>query len=344
MQRAIVGMHMAKSQWHHYLPEVYLKGFATLTGEVWRYDRSTRELKALPTRVIGAEKDLYATFDGEQLSHEIETKWFNALDGRFGPIKRTLQERGTISPAETVELANFAAYLKIRTPAFIREVEQTIRLHEAQLGVPREKIQYHSRPRDDRRDTYVVNEERSDVVTIRRAQGSSRNEALQLLVNVGMTLARGLLGLGWTLLCAPSGRSFIVGDNPFVVVPPKSHRSDLEGVGPMVAGAVTLVPLSATHCLRMASVTPLASPRTVDASVLRIINACQVLNSERFIFGPSDALLNRLTAEHVSAPGFNPAEIVIRQAGSVSDASRTLLHSFTKSKIPPEWAERIRVG
>lgn len=55
---AILVFVVSRNQWQHYLPQVYLKGFATPTGEVWRYDRDNGALKPLGTPIIGAEKDL----------------------------------------------------------------------------------------------------------------------------------------------------------------------------------------------------------------------------------------------------------------------------------------------
>src|SRR5260370_4242735 len=58
---------MGKHQWQHYLPRVCWAGFATASGEVWRYDRVSEALKLLAPPVIGAEKDLYSLITGEVL-------------------------------------------------------------------------------------------------------------------------------------------------------------------------------------------------------------------------------------------------------------------------------------
>jgi hypothetical protein len=337
----MVVVTMRNSQWQHYLPEVYLRGFATGTGEVWRYDRLDKALKLLPPRVIGAERDLYSIVNGEEVSQEIESRWFNPLDGWFGPIFRKLQNQIEVSPVERTRLADFVAYLRVRTPAFIRESELRFRQFDAQVGVPRDSIKYHSGPPDHGCDSYVMTEEKSGKVSPRPSEAAARNGILEVLVKTGLHLAHALAALDWTLLLTPRGRSFVIGDSPFVIVPPKSHQIDLEGVGPLVPGAATFVPLSVAVCLRMTGARGLTIRRQVDGTAVRAINACQVLNSERFLFGRSDALLNRLTAEHVDSSGLNPAEVVVRQAASASDPSRSLIHSFTKSKIPPNWADKV---
>lgn len=340
--RVILVLAVGKHQWQHYLPQVYLAGFGTQSGEVWRYDRVNGGLKPLGTPVIGAETDLYSLITGQELSHEIETQWFNPLDGCFGPILRKLENCEEPSPAELSDLANFVAYLRVRTPAIIRETETRFRQFDALLGPDRDSVTYHADPPDHDPDTYVMSEERCDRVSPRRAGKARRNEVLKSLVDVGMHLAHTLLDLEWTVLIAPHGRSFVIGDNPFAIVPPESHDVNVEGIGPMTPGAAVFVPLSSRICLRVTNIgNPPAGSRQVDGSEVRAINSCQVLNSERYLFGPSDVLLKRLVADLVSVPGLNLAEVVLREATSASDESSSLLHCFTKSKIGPEWTRKV---
>ncbi len=125
---------MGKGQWQHYLPEVYLKGFATPTGEVWRYDRATGNLKPLGTPIIGAERDLYTMVTGAEVSQEIENRWFNPLDGTFGPIRRKIEKGHAPSSEDLLQVANFVAYLQVRTPSMIRETETRFQQMNTLLG------------------------------------------------------------------------------------------------------------------------------------------------------------------------------------------------------------------
>lgn len=339
---AILVFAVSRNQWQHYLPEVYLKGFATSTGEVWRYDRDNGALKPLGTPIIGAEKDLYTIVTGNEVSQEIETKWFSPLDGKFGPIRRKLESRQEPSAEELTHLANFVAYLRVRTPSMIRETERRFQQTDTLLGPDRDSIKYHAEPSDHAADTYIVADEQCDRVSPRRADSACRNDVLKILVKTGMQLARVLLALEWTLLLAPHQRSFIIGDNPFVIVPPESHNIDLEGVGPLTPGAAVFVPLSSRLCLRVTNSRNLvAGPRQIDGAAVRAINVCLLLNSEQYLFSSSDALLKRLVANFITVPGKSLAQVVLREAPSVSDQSHSLVHWFTKSKVGPEWAGRV---
>ncbi len=166
----------------------------------------------------------------------------------------------------------------------IRETETRFRQTDGVLGPDRNSIKYHTEPPNHEADTYVLAEEQCDSVSPRRADNACRNDVLNVLVSTGTT-RRVLLDLEWTLLLAPHRRSFIVGDNPFVIVPPESHDIDLEGAGRITPGAAVFVPLSSRVCLRVTnSGNPAAGSRQVGGAAVRAINGCLVLNSEQYLF------------------------------------------------------------
>jgi uncharacterized protein DUF4238 len=324
---------MQGSQWQHYLPEVYLKGFAVASGEVWRYDRVHGSLKLLPPPVIGAERDLYSQWEGRDISQEIENKWFSPLDSTFAPVMRKMLRHEQVNTAERRHLANFVAYLRVRTPAAIRETEMRLKQFDAEIGPLPEILSRPPAARDCAEEVFFVSKERMDAVSHERAGVAVRNEALRLMITTGTHLAEALLSLDWALLLAPRGRSFVTGDNPVVVVPCPSHEVDLEGVGPVSPGAATFVPLNATVCLRMT--TGFIRGGAIDGAATRAINACQVFNGEQYLFGQNDALLRRLIGAGIHRSGPNLAEVAFREAKNPEDATRGIIHIFTKSKIPP---------
>jgi hypothetical protein len=309
---------VGKSQLQHYLPRVFLKGFATPSGDVWRYDRLDGSRKLLPVSVIAAENNLYSLQEGGEVSQEIEDEWLRRPDATFGPILRRLESGGNLS-REALDLSTFLAYLLVRTPGQIRETEQLLRQLHTALGPLDSTVKYHTDddtgPGVGRGDSFLLAEEQSDIVPRTRAGARERNEALKVLMGSAMTIARALLDLKWSLLFAPRGRSFIVGDNPFAVVPPKSHPVDLEGVGPMTPGAATFVPLSSTLCLRVTTSGDIGKWRLqADGSAVRAVNNCQVINSERYLFGPDETLMIKLT-ESIKCHCLNPA-VVVHQGSS----------------------------
>jgi hypothetical protein len=336
---------VGNSQLQHYLPRVYLKGFAEPGGHLWRYDRLDASCKRLPLGVIAAEKDLYSIQDGGGISQALENELFSPIDGSFGPMMRKVEKGESLSVEEFKDLAIFVAYLLVRTPECIRGTELRFRQLDTQVGGMSDTVKYYSQdprpPEAQRSDSFVLASEQSDQVSKNRGEAVRRNEVLRALVSSGMQVADALLDLQWSFVSAPTGRSFIVGDAPFAIVPPRSHDTDLEGVGPLTAGAETYVPLSASLCARITtSGIRIPVRQLVDGAMVRAINLCQVLNSERYLYSSSETLLGKLTAG-ITASGLNFAVVVTREATSVSSPNSSLIHTFTKSKIPSEWAERL---
>jgi hypothetical protein len=78
-------------------------------------------------------------------------------------------------------------------------------------------------------------------------------------------------------------------------------------------GAATFVPLSSTLCVRVANSGRTGMlPRRVDGAAVRAINTCQVMNSERHLFGPNEA--SRQAAAAISSPILNRA--VVEECGA----------------------------
>jgi hypothetical protein len=337
---------MGKTQWQHYLPQSFLRGFATSSGEVWRYDRLTKDMKLLPPKVIGAEQDLYTLVTGEEVSHEIENEWFSPLDGSFLPILRKIQSKERLSVPDVFNMANFVAYLRVRTPASIRESEMTMKHLDSLCPDGRDSVKYHSESKPSNPESipesFVLTQERADDVDASHGDPLIRNEVLRMLVSNGMTLSNGLIQLEWSFLFAARGRAFVVGDNPFVVAPPLDHDVELTGVGPLTPGAAAFVPLSRETCVRLTSPGNSRSlERRVGSDEVRAINACQVLNSERFIFSHDENLLRRVVSEFAKTSGLNLAKAVMREAVNDRDDLKSLVHFFTRSKIGAEWALRL---
>lgn len=340
---------MGKRQWQHYLPQSLLREFGTPTGEVWRYDRVTAQMKPLPPKVIGAEKDLYTLITGDELSHEIETAWFSPLDGPFPELLRKIRSNERLDPAEHIDLANFIAYFRVRTPSAIREAETRWTQFDSLLPADRDSVTYRSGPMfpnsadpESSSIRFTLESERADDVDLCRAEPSVRNDVLRMLVSSGMDLSRKLIRLEYAFLFAARDRAFVIGDNPFVVAPPTGYDTELRGVGPLTPGAAVFVPLSRDVCVRLTSPGWCRSViRRIGSDEVRALNACQVLNSERYVFCHDENLLRRLTYEFANTPGLNTSQVVRREAVNDKDEFDSLLHLFTRSKINANWALRL---
>jgi hypothetical protein len=134
---------------------------------------------------------------------------------------------------------------------------------------------------------------------------------------------------------APRARQFIVSDYPFVIVPPPGYDGSLTGVGVLSQGAVKYVALSAGLCLMMGDLGTYLNYRSIDGAEVRKINCWTAGNSERFIFGSNEPLLQRVI-EAKLPPGEHKSEVIVREIPHAIDPTRALLQVFPRPKIVPE--------
>jgi hypothetical protein len=137
---------------------------------------------------------------------------------------------------------------------------------------------------------------------------------LQAMVDSGMRLSSIIAALATEILVAPSSRSFLLSDRPFVVVPPRGVK--MEGVGVLSKGAIKLLPLTSRLCLRLGESGLTMSRRNIAGDLVRIVNLNVARNSERFIYGGSQALVESIVERAgVQKPSAEtPAEMsVIRE-------------------------------
>lgn len=94
---------------HHYVPRYYLGGFANLSGNVWVYEKGTRNVFCSSTRRIANETRFY--------SEEIEKYLANQIEH---PANRVLEKiragRSIITSTEKLELSKYIVVMFKRVP------------------------------------------------------------------------------------------------------------------------------------------------------------------------------------------------------------------------------------
>ncbi|HYM12367.1 MAG TPA: DUF4238 domain-containing protein [Bryobacterales bacterium] len=330
------------AQTHHYLSQAFLTGFTDDDGNIWMLDRKTSRISLTAPRVIASEKDLYAFTGADGTTRrDIETNLFRLVDGPIRPILRKLAARQDMSEKELADLSLFVGFLRVRTPAGIDEIEQASRGLANRVNPFRSKEYVEEWIKNYERDTGqavgMAADEIVEVFTSGRYQiVPERGHLLVLMCKMGQKLAMQLRALDWTFLVAPQARQFIVSDYPFVIVPPSGHDGALTGVGILSQGAVKYVALSAKLCLKMGDVGTRVSYQSASSAEVRRINCWTARNSERFVFGGCEALLQRVIKIAKLPPGEQKSEVVIREIPHATDPTRSLLHVFARPKIAPE--------
>ena len=330
------------AQAHHYLSQAFLSGFTDGGGNIWMFDRKTNRISATAPRVIASEKDLYAFIGSDGTTRrDIETQFFQLVDRPIRPILRRLEARHDWSVKELDDLALFVGCLRVRTPSGIDELDQVFRGLADTMHPYRSKEYLEERIKTYERDTGKSLGMTADEIVEMFTSGRyeivpERGHLLVAMCEMGTTLATRLRTLDWTFLVAAQDRQFIVSDCPFVIVPPSGHDGSLTGAGILSKGAVKYVALSARLCLKMGDTGTQVTYRTANGTDVRRINCWTANNSERFIFGSSEALLQRVVNAAKLKAGQQRAEVVVRELPHAIDTTRSLLQVFTRPKITPE--------
>ena len=327
-------------QLHHYLPQCFLKGFCNDEGLIWRFDRISGKLAPLSPKVAGAENNLYTLSRNGTISQEVE----NSLSGVDGPYKDIYSQLLAGIPLrhdQEFQFALFLTLLSLRSPERIREQEMRNSQFTTVVGPgPFEPFSDRAsgKSKGARNEVFEFATEFADPVHKDRADAEERNMAIKILLSSAIHHAETLMGLHWRFLMASEERSFLVGDNPVAIIPPANHDVHNSGVGLLTEGASVFIPLSDRLCLEIVNSRGFSVDRVIaGASLVRNLNKCQLMTTERFLFGRSDVLLERITGS-VEIGKLNSSIVVTRTANSTSDSNSALLHMFTRSKFPADFA------
>jgi hypothetical protein len=238
-------------------------------------------------------------------------------------------------------LSLFVGFLRVRTPAGIDEIDQAARGFANKVNPFLSKDYVQERIENYERDAGqplgMTADEIVEMFASERYEiAHERGHLLVLMSEMGLKLATYLRALDWTFLVAPRARQFIVSDYPFVIVPPPGHDGSLTGVGVLSQGAVKYVALSAGLCLMMGGLGTYLNYRSIDGAEVRKINCWTARNSERFIFGSNEPLLQRVIEAAKLPPGEHKSEVIVREIPHTTDPTRALLQVFPRPKIVPE--------
>jgi Protein of unknown function (DUF4238) len=139
------------SRRHHYLPQMYLRGFADDADLVWVFDRHNNTYLHQGVINTAVKKDFYTTLDPDgQKTDVVETLMANIVEGPMKRIITRLDRRNLAWEGEDrAILALFVALLRTRNPAFDKDQnESTEQFHRwwakathSSLGAVEESMQ-----------------------------------------------------------------------------------------------------------------------------------------------------------------------------------------------------------
>ena len=286
---------------HHYLPRFYLERF-TRDGELWVFDRVTKEFRLQTPINTAVERDFYAASPMGQIEGTEVEALLSLLEGEAGPALERLDRRASLSFEDRVNVAYFAAFLRTRTPEF---ADGANRLTDALVKqMARRDFASPARARAVLRkiastsgsmDVSSVHELCTAMREGRFGITLSKNHRLLLTLQMASEVAQRFMQMGWVVVHAPRRKSFVTCDAPMAVVTGKASGGyETGGVGIATPEAVSLVPLGAQLCLLLCNRDADLVHNTCTGRILRSINLAVTENCYRFVIAPDERLLTSL--------------------------------------------------
>lgn len=292
---------MKLSRRHHYLPQMYLRGFANDAELVWVFDRQNNTYLHQGIINTAVKKDFYTIVgvDGQK-TDAVEQMMANMVEGPMKAIIERLDKRTlTWEGEDRAILALFVALLKTRNLAFDRDQNEFIdqfyrwwaKATHSSVEAAEESLRKHDQKTGDDMTGVSAQEIfemiRDDQYEIK----NPRQNNIKMMMSLALEVAKALFRLNWEILSAPKGCSFVTCDNPFTVVPPPFYDGSLVGYGILTPGASTVVPLSYKSAICFYGEGDRIRGAVVFREFLRNTNVVVAANSERFVIARDEALL-----------------------------------------------------
>jgi len=296
---------------HHFIPQTYLRGFATDddSERVYFYDRRIAD-KGVTKRLIQdvcSQNNLYRLLmDDGEYKDDLEQDFATIAEPTFKDIVVKLLDCAPLSPKEKSEFAAYISLQIIRTPAS-REMYNAMSTEVMNRATNKqwEKLL------DDQERQRVMSEMKEEtgfdtsVLTKEDIQGiidgtkfkttwtiPKENWLKHTMEIMGM-IFRAFERMHWRIYFAAPGTAFITSDNPVSVLVPKPDGFYV-GSGFLNRGSIRFFPLTKNACLTITDNEP-SGFSFADANKRRVqqINNVTALSHHKIIISHSPQLLTR---------------------------------------------------
>ena len=292
---------MKLSRRHHYLPQMYLRGFADEADLLWVFDRQNDTYLHQGVLNTAVKKDFYTIIgpDGQK-TDAVEQMLANSVEGPMKRIIERLDKKNLKWEGEDrAILALFVGLLRTRNLAFDKDQnESTEQFHRwwakarhPSVEATEESLrQYESETGEDMSD--VSAQELFEMIRGDQYElDNPRQNNIKMMLSLALEIAQAVFRLKWDILAAPKGMSFLTCDNPFTVVPPPFFDDSIQGYGILTPGASTVVPLSSRTAICFYGEGDRTRGAVVYKQFLRNTNIVVAANSERFVIARDEPLL-----------------------------------------------------
>ena len=286
---------------NHYIPQRYQLGFANDAGKVWLFDRKTLRYRDGAPINIGVQRDFYTTVDNDGVPNDSVEKMLASLEAAVWPVLDRLHRRvDEINAEDRIHLALFVAFMSTRTPAFDQisnNMGNTMFqwLAKARSPTPEVVAKDYKKATGKTIDQAKAQELFDAIRTDQYFVETPRQNNIKMMLDIALQLGQAIVTMSWTIYRTTPDCTFVTSDNPFIVVPPLSTDTTIEGTGPLSRGATNLIPLSSTTllCARQDGSEPLKFVRA-SRNFVRFTNQLVASTSDRFLLARDEALLKKL--------------------------------------------------
>jgi hypothetical protein len=319
----------------HYLPVWHQAGFSRGTQRklyqrsIWRYDKRTDQFKPVPIRHSAVIKDYYSVEreDGT-LDHSFEPMFAEAFDGPGSGFVRKLLRREPLTVDERSHFSAYVAFQHGRVPVareaafqMMSKVETFMQYNQLKGMSPQEFVA-HARERglegtDDElaeKQVEVLAQLKSGEIFVGPDEAATMISATAAVEAVSPIL----FGMHWTILQAPIGFEFVIGDSPVtryseMAATTPRYRYGIGFGGPDVE---VYLPLTMNHTLLMTNQRSPKREHMCSPDAMRSVNAVAWRSAQRYVLASCEATLRRVASYFETAEDRrqSPGEVEISGA------------------------------
>lgn len=240
---------------HHFLPEFYLNGF-TRDGLLWLYDRERKQYRCQTPHNTAIIRYYYA-FENEKGEKDYSVEQFlSVIEGKAKAAISKLEARDVITPEERLHLAQFIAFLMVRSPKFHRVVNEMADAAAKQIvkhAIPTveaagELVRQHSQKTENEEITpesmfEFIHDEKFKMVM-------NRDFVISAMLDQAEKVTLEIAMMDWLVVHTDRRSAFITTDEPIGFIVPDEFRRSGEPVLGLGSHKITkIVPLSRSVAL-----------------------------------------------------------------------------------------------
>jgi hypothetical protein len=267
---------------------------------LWVYDRDKGEYRQQTPKNTALQTHYYSLEDEQGNKDATIETVLAQVEGQAWPIIDKVGERKALSVRARQDLALFLSLLKFRVPDYekaLTEMNDKVfkainRMMFHSETATRNLLESMEKEQGVEGYSEMAKELTEFVAQEDYSLGTTQQERLQNMLELGLEVARHLERTDWIFMRAPRNTAFVTSDNPFILLAPENHDPK-RGFGFLTPGAKKVVPLTAQTCLIAYDEGLGTAYAEVSRRDVRNLNISIAAYCDRFVIGRDEALVRK---------------------------------------------------